>query len=192
MASAKMEAVNCFTWLPKDVLRLFVARYVHPLDYHRVLRCGRLFHVLTDEERYKKEFERKVAIRRSCKRHVHKYTKICDTCDHTAGKTKKGRIRHFAWCERYCKDRREEFLAAEYDHYVDHMKGLDVYCPFCEVEGTFFFPTQGNHRYEQMSCGFGIVFEHKYRRFTQRWLAQLRNKKRKEDERKTSVLVVAK
>ncbi len=66
--------------LPLDILRLLVARYIHPLDYHRVLRCAKLFHVLNGEQRRQKEFERAEAKRTIGKRMHKRFEVRCNVC----------------------------------------------------------------------------------------------------------------
>lgn len=130
-----------FGWLPLDVLRHFVKRYLRPLDYHRALRCGTVFHVLTDQERIEKEYERQLAKRTAVKR-ICPYQRTCEHCGFPIGKNKARRLAHVSKCEGLARVRQQIVQQEEQNrlHYVRRLSHMCVGCLSCESVSTFLFP----------------------------------------------------
>lgn len=148
-----------FSWLPLDVLRLFVKAYLRPLDYHRALRCGSLFHVLTEDERITKEHQRNLAMRnkpRSCK-----YQRTCNICGFAKGKNKSRRNHHEQFkCQELCvlRDQLQQVKDEHFIRYARHVRFLIVSCKSCKlVNSCFLFPAVTRHC---ATCGGGSFFMH--------------------------------
>ena len=176
--------MDYFKLLPKDILRLIVKEYIRPLDYHRLLRVSKLFHILTNQERIEKEVQRKIDQRKSSQT-VSRYRRICEICYHDIAKKKKKR--HSAEKCIFMINNKNKNT----NQFRDHLKAFLVTCE-CRKTTNFYFPEMAKHR-ETCRIGnvenfiIGYPFGSPYANAKIKWMSRLdaqeRNRKYKELER---------
>lgn len=169
--------MNYFTLLPKDILYLFVKKYVRSLDYHRLLRVSKIFHILNDKDRINKEIQRFYDQKKHPNR-AFRYRRMCGTCGCETSKKRKHRHR-IDVCERLMSRQRN-------NNFQKHIEAFTNRCG-CKFTSTFYFPIMAKH-HETCDCQSSIVIinyplgtpyplaKHKWKR---RLLAQERNTQRK-------------
>lgn len=80
--------------LPKDIRRLLLLKYVNPLDFPNVLQTGKLFHVLTNDEKeylYKRDYFHR------------EYQRKCESEASRSGQDIKHALKHYYQCDRCYK-----------------------------------------------------------------------------------------
>jgi len=135
--------MNYFLTLPKDILKLFVRDYIRPLDYHRLLRVSKIFHVLSDAERIEKEVRRRHDQRESGKT-MRKYRKYCDVCESEIAKRPKRRHTFYYGSEK-CNmliERREKNHSTILRHLWNFLNVCNCGC----FSSRFYFPDMAKHR----------------------------------------------
>ena len=157
-----------FYSLPKDVLHMWVRDYVRPLDYHRLLRVCKLFHVLNTEERIKKEYKRRLDQKAASatKRNCHK---LCLLCERPVSKRRKHR-HEISICFMNMNQTKNYDL----QKFISHVYSMRVICPCDNEISPFYFLKMFNHK---KSCSGKISYEELYTspypNAKERWLKRL-------------------
>ena len=169
--------------LNKDILHLLIKKYIRPLDYHRVLRVSKLFHVLSDDERIQKEIDRREDQKKSGnpKRNCHK---ICHICHHPL--PKKERLRQYHY-QNVCDTLINRKSNTDSDNFKRHIVCLSVKCS-CGKCSIFYFPEMAKHK---QTCIGKLTYKildissyyGAYKRYQQRLLAQQINLENKEKQK---------